>query len=95
MLRNTNLKQNLPGQTAVATDKEIAAEAADAVQWLTTISPDTISITVQDGWITLEGTVDWWHQRDTLSELLLKLSGVKGLHNLLTLKSEYPAAHAA
>lgn len=95
MIRNSNLKQNLSSRAAVVSDKEIAAEAVDAIQWLTTISPETISITVQDGWISLEGTVDWWHQRDTLSELLLKLPGVKGLHNLLTLKVECAAEHAA
>ena len=95
MINNTNLKQNLPSRAVAVSDKEIAVEAADAIQWLTTISPETIRINVQDGWISLEGTVDSWHQRDTLSEVLLKLPGVKGMHNLLTLKSGYPAAHAA
>jgi osmotically-inducible protein OsmY len=42
---------------------------------------------VTQGWITLEGTVDWNYQRMAAEMLVEDLMGVKGVTNRLTLKS--------
>ena len=77
-----------PAATLVGPDAELAGTVAEAIQWLTTISLETIQISVRGGWVTLEGTVDWRHQRDTLGEVIGHLAGVKGVSNLLMIKSD-------
>ena len=39
-----------------------------------------------DGWITLEGELNWDYQRDAAAGAVRYLSGVKGITNLLTVK---------
>ena len=43
-------------------------------------------IIVTDGWITLEGEVDYWYQKAADDDLVRFLPGVKGLTNRMTLK---------
>ena len=91
---NTNSRPE-DGSRAVSrnfTDAELQAAGFEAIQWLTTVPPETVRINVQDGWINLEGTVESWHQRDTLGDILRHVPGVKGLSNYLTLKPEAMAA---
>ena len=78
-----------------ARDAEIAAAILESIQWLTTISPDTIQIGVEQGWVNLEGILDWGHQRDTLAEIIRRVPGVKGIKNLIRLKSDLAEQQAA
>ena len=41
---------------------------------------------VRNGWITLEGQVEWEYQRHRAEACLRKLTGVKGITNLISLK---------
>src|SRR5439155_26223629 len=45
-----------------------------------------IKITVRDGWITLEGDVEWQYQRQAAEAAVQHLYGVKGVTNLITIK---------
>ena len=69
------------------TDKDLAAAAADAIEWLTTIPQETIKVTARNGWLYLEGTVDWRHQRTTLEEVTRHLPGVQGVIDSIRIKS--------
>jgi osmotically-inducible protein OsmY len=68
------------------TDGDIAAAAANQIKWSTTIPTGTVEITVRDGWITLEGEVEWWYQRSAAENVVFRLAGVKGVTNLITIK---------
>lgn len=46
---------------------------------------------VQNGWITLEGEVDWQYQKETAERAVRKLSGVVGVDNQLTLRPRVDA----
>ena len=46
-----------------------------------------IHLTVQNGWVTLEGNADWNSERARAEEALRGLSGVSGVTNHLTLKT--------
>jgi osmotically-inducible protein OsmY len=95
MKRNVAFNEEGAAGPVSFSDSEIAAAAVDAIQWLTTIPPETVKLTVQNGWVTLEGAVDWWHQRDTLGDIVRHVPGVKGLSNFITLKSEFAQETAA
>jgi len=62
-------------------DEEIAHTAAMALSWNTLLPPNTIKIQVADGWITLEGTVEWHYQRMAAEQALKDLMGLKGITN--------------
>jgi osmotically-inducible protein OsmY len=50
------------------------------------VPQEQIDVKVQDGWITLEGQVDWNYQRLAAERSLVRLTGVKGVSNLINLK---------
>src|SRR5688572_23924296 len=68
------------------TDTEIAQAALTALKWNTMIPEDRITLTVENGWITLNGTLDWQYQRDVAARLVRDLTGVKGVTNRIALK---------
>ena len=69
-------------------DDEIATRAADILTWDSTIPQDKIRITVNKGWIYLDGEVDWQFQRTAAQERLSKLSGLVGVVNNVTIKNQ-------
>ena len=69
------------------TDLDLAAAAVDAIEWLTTVPQETIKVTVRNGWLYLEGTVDWRHQRTTVEEVTRHLPGVQGVIDSITINS--------
>lgn len=69
-------------------DDELAATAADAIRWLTTLPDDAIRVTAQNGWLCLEGAVAWRHQRSTAEDVLRHLPGVKGIRNSIRIESD-------
>ncbi len=71
------------------TDSDIAAAAAHALSWNSTIPQGKVHVTVDKGWITLKGEVEWQYQRQEAERAVRRLLGVKGVSNLITVK---PAA---
>ncbi len=67
-------------------DPDIARDAVAALKTELPISHDKIKITVKDGWITLEGAVEWQYQKSAAENAVRKLKGVKGVTNVITLK---------
>ena len=64
---------------AYKTDNELATAAVTAIEILTTVPPDTIQVTANHGWLHLNGTVRWQHQRNTVEDVTRHLPGVRGL----------------
>ena len=69
-------------------DTDIAKEAANALKWNMALPPGRISVIVDNGWITLEGEVQWYYQKETAKECVQSLRGVKGITNLIMLKPD-------
>jgi osmotically-inducible protein OsmY len=67
-------------------DPEIARDAVTAIRNRLPYSADHIKVLVKDGWITLEGEVEWNHQRDAAESAVRWIKGVKGVSNLIRLK---------
>jgi osmotically-inducible protein OsmY len=85
-----DIEVRLPG-TAERTDTDIAQVAVDALKWRTAVPADRIKVLVQNGWVTLEGNVEWQYQRDAAFEAVHHLIGVKGVANMITLKPRVSA----
>lgn len=69
-------------------DNDLAREILSAFKWNMEIPEDKIQITIEKGWITLEGEVQWNHQKEAAAAIVQKLMGVKGVLNNITIKSE-------
>ena len=68
------------------TDEDIARAAVRALEDRITVPRDRVKVTVRDGWITLEGEVEWQYQRQAAESAVRYLPGVKGVTNLITVK---------
>ena len=68
-------------------DPDIARAAVDALKWNISVPHDRIKVKVSDGWVTLEGEVDWFYQRDAAERSVRYLTGVKGITNLIAVKA--------
>jgi VCBS repeat-containing protein len=47
---------------------------------------DRVTVTVDNGWLTLKGTLDWQYQKDAAARAVRDLTGVKGLANSITVQ---------
>ena len=62
-------------------DTDIARAAVDAITWNFNVPKDQVRLTVRNGWITLEGQVDWQYQREAAFNTVAHLTGVHGVTN--------------
>jgi osmotically-inducible protein OsmY len=75
-----DIEVRLPGASE-RNDTEIASAALNALKWHTSIPDDKLKVTVRNGWVTLEGNVDWQFQRQAARDAVCHLMGVKGVVN--------------
>jgi osmotically-inducible protein OsmY len=68
-------------------DTEIAAAAEHALGWNTSIPQDRVKVTVEKGWVTLTGELDWNFQRRAVERLIRPLKGVVGITDNIRLKT--------
>ncbi|UFW46324.1 MULTISPECIES: BON domain-containing protein [Bradyrhizobium] len=67
-------------------DPDIARDAIASLKAQLPISYENIKVIVKDGWLTLEGTVEWQYQKTTAENAVRKVKGVKGVTNVISLK---------
>lgn len=72
--------------SAERTDTDIATAAVRALEWDADLSIDKLDVTVSKGWVTLKGEVEWQYQKMDAERVVHRLSGVKGVTNLITVK---------
>ena len=68
-------------------DTEIATAVEHALSWNTSVPQDRIKVTVEKGWVTLGGEVDWNFQRRAVERLVRPLKGVVGISDKIQLKA--------
>jgi osmotically-inducible protein OsmY len=67
-------------------DTDIAEAAARALQWRSDVPSDAIKAVITKGWVTLEGNVEWYFQKQAAYDAIRHLSGVKGVTNNVAIK---------
>ncbi len=75
----------LPGSSR-RTDEDIAAAAVNALKANLSVPHDKVKVTVSNGWVTLEGEVEWQYQKMAAENSVRYLAGVTGVSNLITVK---------
>ena len=73
------------------TDTDIAAWAINALGWKPSV-PAGIKVSVSQGWVTLEGEVDWHYQKESAEEAMRHLLGVRGVINQIAVKPRVSAS---
>lgn len=68
-------------------DTEIATAVEHALAWNSSLPKDQIHVTVEKGWVTLSGEIDWDFQRRSVERMIRPLKGVVGITNNISLKS--------
>jgi len=74
-------------------DTDIAAGAEQALKWNTLVPLQAIRLTVDHGWVTLHGDVEWDYQRRSVEKAIRPLMGVVGISNEVTLRSRAQVAN--
>ena len=74
------------------TDADIAAAAVNALKWDFQVPDDKVKVMVQDGWVKLEGIVDWQYKKDAAERCVRYLMGVAGVTNSIGIKPRATSA---
>ena len=77
-----------PPLTSTRTDTDIAHAALAAIRWDTEVPQDALTLRVENGWITLEGQVEWNYQKSAAERAVRYLTGVRGLTNLIAVRPD-------
>lgn len=74
-----------PGHTL--SDTDIATNAQQALKWTTLVpAPEDVRVTVDHGWVTLQGEVQWDYERRGVESAIRPLKGVVGISNEIGLR---------
>jgi osmotically-inducible protein OsmY len=65
------------------TDPDIAEAARSSLKADSRVPADRIKVIVERGWVTLEGTVDYYYQKSAAESDVRYLTGVRGVTNAL------------
>jgi osmotically-inducible protein OsmY len=69
-------------------DADIAAAAVDALKWNVEVPPDSITVSVDNGVVTLNGSVDWYYQKAAAQNAVRYLFGVQDVINNVTIQPQ-------
>jgi osmotically-inducible protein OsmY len=70
------------------TNEQIANEVLVALKSNWSIPNDKVTVTVENGWVTLDGELPWNSQKEAAKSAVNYLSGVTGVTNNIKIKSE-------
>jgi osmotically-inducible protein OsmY len=82
-----DVKVKLEGY-AVKDDTDVADKVVRALKESWSVPDSKIKVTVDDGWVTLEGTLHWDFQREAAKNAVRYLTGVRGVINKMKIESE-------
>ena len=70
-----------PTEAHVRDDEDVAAAAVHALEWDARIRDEQLQVTVEEGWITVEGRVEHQFQKAAVDHAVRHLAGARGLTN--------------
>jgi osmotically-inducible protein OsmY len=74
------------------TDADLAEAVVRALEWDAFVSIDDLDVTVEKGWVTLKGQVEWHYQKRDAERVVRRLTGVTGVTSLITVKPRVAAS---
>lgn len=82
---SVELEVQLPSDYS-RTDTDIARAAVDSLRWNVNVPTDRVKATVENGFVTLQGDVDYKFQKKAAEDAVRYLTGVTGLVNQIDVK---------
>jgi osmotically-inducible protein OsmY len=79
------------GGDSTRQDVDIARSAKNVLEWTTYLPNDSVKVTVDGGWVTLSGEVNWEYQRQSAVSAVRYLMGVKGVIDQIAIKPNVSA----
>jgi osmotically-inducible protein OsmY len=67
-------------------DSDIARAAVNALEWNASVPRDRVQVLVQNGWITLDGSVEFHYQKAEAERAVRSLLGVNGVIDRINVK---------
>jgi len=86
-----DLTIKLPG-TAARSDADIAQSVLSGLRFNVAVPANSVKVMVENGWVTLEGEVEWQYQKSAAENAIKYLMGVKGVTNSISIKPRASAA---
>lgn len=80
-----------PDQLLARDDRDLRAIVENVLVWDSLVPDQTITVAVEDGWVTLSGTASVRGQRDEAERAIRHLVGIRGITNEIDI-SEIPLA---
>jgi osmotically-inducible protein OsmY len=74
------------------TDADLAEAVVRALEWDAFVSVDDLDVTVENGWVTLKGQVEWQYQKQDAERVVRRLTDVTGVTSLITVKPRVAAS---
>jgi len=81
----TELKIQLTG-LGLRDDADVARAVENVLDWNASLPAGAVTVMVENGWVTLAGTVDWQYQRQAAADSIRFLLGVTGVSDQIGLK---------
>jgi len=79
-----DLVVKIPGALS-RSDSDIAHSAVNALRWHIEVPEDRVRVKVSNGWLTLEGEVERYYEKESAERAVQYLIGLRGVTNLITL----------
>lgn len=67
-------------------DPDLAEEAVKALKRDLPLTHEKLKVVAKNGWLTLEGEVEWQYQKETAERAVRSIRGVKGVSNTIVVK---------
>jgi osmotically-inducible protein OsmY len=76
------------GKGLAKSDTEIGQAIINALKWHSAVNEDRIEIKVDNGWVFLEGNVQWDFEKKAAEDAIKHLVGIRGITNRINVKPE-------
>lgn len=73
---------------SIKSDPEIADAVRRSLKWNNAVNDDKIEVKVDEGWVTLEGEVEWAYEKITAQSDVEGLIGVRGVTNNIRIRTQ-------
>jgi osmotically-inducible protein OsmY len=74
--------------SSMKSDIEIATAVKNALNWHSAVNDDLIEIKVDNGWVYLNGTVEWDYMKKAAEKAIGDLKGVRGITNKINVNTK-------
>ena len=75
-------------------EEDIARAVVNVLELDVMVPEEKIKVDVHSGWVILEGTVDYRHERKAVENAIRKVAGVRGVSNLIQVKAQVNVSDA-